>query len=77
VVGLDPDVILVTTMTGFPAGEREAWLRFGSLSAARSGRIHLVSGDDLCRPDPFAFAAAVETLARLLHPGAFPGEEGR
>jgi iron complex transport system substrate-binding protein len=77
VIGLDPAVILVTTMTGFPDEEKDAWKAFPSLSAARSGRIHGVSGDDLCRPDPFAFAAAVETVARLLHPEAFPDRDAR
>jgi iron complex transport system substrate-binding protein len=72
VVGLNPDVVLVAPMEG-SAGEAEtsAWKVFSSLSAVRTGRIHAVPADDLCRPDPFAFASSVEAVARLLHPGAF------
>ena len=71
VLSLDPEAILVTTMTGFPEEEKHRWAGYSGLSAAKSGRIHLVNGDDLCRPDPFALASAAEELAQLLHPEAF------
>lgn len=69
-LGFDPEAILITTMTGFPEEERQRWLGFTSLRAVRDGRVFLVNGDDICRPDPFAFAAAVEEVAGKLHPDA-------
>ncbi|MHC5037639.1 MAG: ABC transporter substrate-binding protein [Planctomycetota bacterium] len=71
VLSLNPEAVLVTTMDGIPDENRKRWLRFRSLAAARAGRVFVMNADDLCRPDPFAFATAVETVAKLLHPDAF------
>lgn len=77
VLGLDPDVILITTMTGFPKEEKDRWLERTSLKASRARQVFLVNGDNLCRPDPFALADAADELAHLLHPDAFQDPEGR
>jgi iron complex transport system substrate-binding protein len=71
ILALDPEVVLLTTMTGVNPQEKARWMEFEGCSAVRDGRIFTVNGDDLCRPDPIAFAAAVEAIARLVHPDAF------
>lgn len=43
------------------------WARLASIPAVRAKRVHVVSGDGLVVPGP-RVAAAVEALARALHP---------
>lgn len=50
--------------------ERRVWDRLGSLPAVRTGRVHLVVGDEFVVPGPRIVAAA-ERLARTLHPDVF------
>lgn len=50
---------------------REKWERFATLPAIRTGRLHEVQGDLLHRYGP-RVVEGLETLARLIHPGAFP-----
>jgi iron complex transport system substrate-binding protein len=71
-----PDVILEVRAEGLIAdrevtGERDVWSSLSSVPAVRNRRIHFLSGDYLVVPGP-RFAAATETLARTLHPAAFP-----
>ncbi|MBI2526159.1 MAG: cobalamin-binding protein [Candidatus Rokubacteria bacterium] len=49
----------------------EKWDRLTSLAAIRSGRLHAVDGD-LFHRQGARIAEALEALARLIHPGAFP-----
>jgi iron complex transport system substrate-binding protein len=69
----DPQVIVIVRMAGEETRAPRTWRGFPDLAAVRTDRIHVVDADLLCQPTPFAFARALETLARLLHPGRFPG----
>ena len=68
VLSWNPEAILVSGMAVSAPAEKERWLSFRGLSAADARNVHIISGDDVSRPDPVAFAQAVETVARLLHP---------
>lgn len=50
--------------------ERRVWNALPSVPAVRSGRIHLLSGDEFVVPGP-RVALAAERFARALHPDAF------
>ena len=50
--------------------ERAAWAVLPALPAVRSGRIHVLVGDEFVIPGP-RVAAATAKLARALHPDAF------
>jgi iron complex transport system substrate-binding protein len=51
-------------------GERRVWNALPSVPAVRSGRIHLLAGDEFVVPGP-RVAVAAERFARALHPEAF------
>jgi iron complex transport system substrate-binding protein len=51
------------------ATERQSWLTLASVPAVRSGRVHLLVGDEFVVPGPRVTIAA-ERLAQLLHPEA-------
>jgi iron complex transport system substrate-binding protein len=70
-----PEVILEVRAEGLiaereVADERQVWSTLSSVPAVRNKRIHVLSGDYLVVPGP-RFAAATETLARVLHPDVF------
>jgi iron complex transport system substrate-binding protein len=70
-----PEVILEVRAEGLiaereVADERQVWSTLSSVPAVRNKRIHFLSGDYLVVPGP-RFAAATETLARVLHPDVF------
>jgi iron complex transport system substrate-binding protein len=54
------------------AADREAaiWSTLGSLPAVRTGRVHVLVGDQFVVPGP-RIAGAAEQVARALHPEAF------
>lgn len=69
VIGLSPDVIVITSMDRQAAFEqvRKSWLQWRNLPAARLNRIHLVDSDIFDRPSP-RLIDALEQLFGLLHP---------
>jgi iron complex transport system substrate-binding protein len=69
-----PDVILELRADAMDdetlARERAAWSSLGIVPAVRSGRVHLLTGQELVIPGPRVGAAA-ERLSRALHPDAW------
>ena len=70
-----PDVIIELHYgEAWPAGrldaERRVWTALPSLPAVRSGRIHLLTGDEFVVPGPRVTIAA-ERIARVVHPELF------
>lgn len=51
--------------------QQRAWSLLPSLPAVRTGRIHLLIGDEFVVPGP-RVALVAERFARVLHPGALP-----
>ena len=50
--------------------ERRSWDKLPTLPAVRTGRVHVLSGNEFVVPGP-RIAEATERLARALHPDAF------
>ena len=70
-----PDVIIEIRYEGELSpgtidDERAVWQKLSTVPAARTGRIHFVSGNRFVVPGP-RVAEATEQLARVLHPDAF------
>ena len=70
-----PDIIIELHYgEPWPAGrldaERRVWTTLPSLPAVRSGRIHLLTGDEFVVPGPRVTIAA-ERIARVVHPELF------
>jgi len=68
VLASNPDVILITSMGMTGDEERNRWLRFRSLKAAQSRRIHIIDSEMFCSPTVVSFADALQQLIQLLHP---------
>jgi iron complex transport system substrate-binding protein len=72
VVGLAPDVFIITSMDRSGAFEKikSEWDRWPGLPAVKNGRIYLVDSNLFDRPSP-RLVDALELLARLIHPERF------
>jgi len=71
-VALAPEVIVLARHgAGTGPAARDQWERLAHLAAIKAGRLHTVDGDLFHRYGP-RLVDALEELARLLHPGAFP-----
>jgi len=72
-----PEVIVELRAAGLAlatesvGGEQAAWSGLSAIPAVRLRRIHVLSGDHLVVAGP-RIGRATETLARALHPEAFP-----
>ncbi|MCZ7583501.1 MAG: ABC transporter substrate-binding protein [Deltaproteobacteria bacterium] len=67
----DPEVIIVMTPTGHPTkkdeeAERRVWSSLPTISAVRSGRVHLLQPDPISVPGP-RIGASARILAKLIH----------
>ena len=70
-----PEVIIElhpgdTPPPGIVQKERSVWSLLASIPAVRNERVHLLAGEDRRAAGP-RLSRAAETLARVLHPGAF------
>ena len=75
VIDAAPQVIIQTTMGGADDDVRigDFWDGWPSIPAIATDRLHVIDGTTSMRPGP-RLGAAVEELARLLHPQAFPAD---
>ncbi|MBW1917259.1 MAG: cobalamin-binding protein [Deltaproteobacteria bacterium] len=69
VLALQPDVIIITSMTRGAAFDqiKAEWSQWDHLPASRQHRIFVVDSDIFDRPSP-RMVEALETLFRLIHP---------
>ncbi len=77
VVKEDPDVILIVSMGLAAEDEKKAWQKFSSLSAVKTGRLHILDPYKVCSPTPVTFAETLENVAVALHPDDHPVEGKR
>ena len=70
IIGRQPDVILISSMQrgGRFEKAREEWLKWTTIPAAKSGRVHLIDSDLIDRPSP-RVVEGLERMAELIHPG--------
>lgn len=75
VIQEDPDLLLfpVGKAEGVSESEQQLWQRWSTLSAVKHQRFHQIPSDILNRPGP-RVVQALEALAKIIHPEAFPGE---
>jgi iron complex transport system substrate-binding protein len=69
VMGLVPEVIIITSMTRGVSFEqvKEQWHRWPKIPAVQNDRIHIVDSDLFDRPSP-RLVEALELLVNLIHP---------
>lgn len=74
IVGSDPEVIIIQTMTGgVPTVSIEALEEhpiWGEMTAVSQGNVFLIDGDLVSRPGP-RIVQGLEELARIIHPELF------
>ena len=72
VLALQPEVIIITSMTKEPDLEQMSaeWRQYESLPAVRNNRIFIVDADLFDRPTP-RLINGLETLAGIIHPELF------
>lgn len=67
----NPDVILVATMgssTKAAENEKNRWLGFSALKAARNQEIHVLDPEIVCSPTPVTFVNALTVFFESIHP---------
>ncbi len=72
VITRKPEVILISSMerNGRFEEARQAWQRWSTIPAVKTGRIHLIDSDLIDRPSP-RIVDSLEQIARLIHPECF------
>lgn len=72
VVAMEPDIIVITSMTRGLGLEnvKDEWKSYQSLPAARDDRIYIVDSNIFDRPTP-RLIDGLEELARIIHPELF------
>jgi iron complex transport system substrate-binding protein len=76
ILGLQPEVVIVTSMAGgqSPGALLGEWRKWPQIPAVRDGRVHVVEADLFDRPT-LRLVDGIERLAVLIHPDLF-GENG-
>jgi iron complex transport system substrate-binding protein len=67
----NPDIILVATMgTSKKAGEieKQRWMKFTSLTAAKKNQIYVLDPELILSPTPVSFAKGLKQILSLIHP---------
>ncbi|MCP4120112.1 MAG: cobalamin-binding protein [Desulfobacteraceae bacterium] len=72
VLGLNPDIIIITSMARAEVFERvkEEWQTWPQVPAVKNNQIHIVDSNILDRPTP-RMVEGLEMLVRLIHPELF------
>jgi len=72
VVKRAPEIILISTMdrSGLFKHQRARWMRWQSIPAVKSNRIHFIDSDLIDRASP-RIVDGLEKMARLIHPEFF------
>ena len=63
----NPDIIFIVTMGIVAEEERDTWLKYPSVSAAKSKQIFILDSDKTCSPTPVLFVDALEEMIRLAY----------
>ncbi len=63
----NPDVIIIATMGGFGAKEKEVWEKYTRISAVQNNRVFLIDSETSCSPTPSSFVLALEDVYRFVN----------
>jgi iron complex transport system substrate-binding protein len=66
VIKKNPDIIFIVTMGIVAQEEKDNWMGYSSLSAAKSQKIFILDADKTCSPTPVLFVDAMEEMIRLI-----------
>ena len=71
VIHSKPEVIIISSMArgGEFEQARQGWLKWTSVPAAKTKRVHLIDSDLIDRPAP-RIIEGLEVMSRLIHPDA-------
>jgi len=77
VLGLRPEVMIISSMARETVFEevKAQWQQWQEMPAVKNKRIHLVDSNVFDRASP-RLIQGLELLARLIHPGCFPTDQG-
>ncbi len=67
VIKRNPDIILIVTMGIVGEKEREVWLRYKTVAAAKNRSIFTVDSYRVCSPTPASFVETVKEFVRIFH----------
>lgn len=64
----NPDIIIIATMGIVAEKEKENWLKFKTLKAAKENRIYIIDSYKICSPTPVTFVESLKEVVGILHP---------
>jgi ABC-type Fe3+-hydroxamate transport system substrate-binding protein len=67
VVRRDPNIILIAKMGMAGEQEKDTWLKYKTIRAAKERKIYTVDPYRFCSPTPVSFVEQVKELVRLFH----------
>ena len=67
VIKRNPDIILIVTMGIVGEKEKEVWLRYKTVTAAKNRSIFAVDSYRVCSPTPVSFVETVKEFVRIFH----------
>jgi iron complex transport system substrate-binding protein len=67
VIKRNPDIILIVTMGIVGEKEKEVWLRYKTVTAAKNRSIFTVDSYSVCSPTPLSFVETVKEFVRIFH----------
>ena len=63
----NPDVIFIVTMGIVAQEEKDTWMGYSALSAAKDKKIFILDADKTCSPTPVLFLDALEEIIKLIY----------
>lgn len=66
VIGKNPDIMIISRMSGIGERVAEGWKQFGSLSAIKNGHLLIIDDNMACCPTPVFFRQTLQTIADWL-----------
>lgn len=67
VIKRNPEIILIVTMGIVGKKEKEVWLRYKTVTAAKNRNIFTVDSYRVCSPTPLSFVETVKEFVRIFH----------
>jgi ABC-type Fe3+-hydroxamate transport system substrate-binding protein len=64
----NPDVIFIVTMGIVAEEEKDTWMSYPALLAAKNKKIFILDADKTCSPTPILFLDALEQMIKLMYP---------
>jgi ABC-type Fe3+-hydroxamate transport system substrate-binding protein len=67
VLAKNPDYIFIVSMGVVAEEEKNTWLNFKEISAAKTNNIYTVDADKACSPTPITFVETLDTIIKLMN----------